>query len=257
MAEYVSTKLLDFLLADENWPAVPEERTAERLKECMFRASVAVDQDMYDKTGHHASGWAGERSGSTGIFALVTNTLVLVGNVGDSRAILIQSQGTGDNNVAACALSIDHTPSLGRERARVVAAKGRIERGRVDGTLAVTRAFGDFGYKCRAGALKEQPVTAQCEVQTWARGERDLYLLLACDGIWDVASNQLAAMRVHQNIQGSSGRDAGETTREAASGDLALACADLLTLCLHRGSRDNMTAMLVDLRQHAEGEHAK
>ena len=208
----------------------------------MVRASIAVDQEMFTLG-------CSNRSGSTGVFAVVTPVLVVVGNVGDSRAVMVHAadgvNGLPTQGITGCPLSIDHTPSLSRERARVIAAGGHVLRGRVDGTLAVTRAFGDFSYKTRPGrSLENQPVTSRCEVQAWSRGARDRYLILACDGIWDVATNSYAATRVHNHLCGmKGGHSGGPLTQE----DLEACSSDLIQQCLERGSRDNITAMVIHL----------
>ena len=64
--------------------------------------------------------------------------------------------------------------------------------GRVNGDLAVSRALGDFLYKDKVGLLpEEQAVCAQPDIKWEARNkDTDLYLVLACDGVWDVMSNQ-------------------------------------------------------------------
>jgi len=144
VAQHVSTNLLALMTRDPLWPQSPAGYDADTLTGCLTRASVAIDQAMHDlKMGARpGEPWRMDRSGSTGVFALVTQALVLVANVGDSRAIVVQVEKT---HPTCKALSVDHTPSLGRERARVLASGGMVARGRVNGTLAVSRAFGDFG----------------------------------------------------------------------------------------------------------------
>ena len=59
--------------------------------------------------------------------------------------------------------------------------------GRVDGDLAVARAFGDFNYKRRKDLPPEaQEVSCEPEVLIRERHMNDSFLLFACDGIWDV-----------------------------------------------------------------------
>lgn len=65
---------------------------------------------------------------------------------------------------------------------------------RVNGDLAVSRALGDFVYK-QSHTLppQQQQVTADPDVHVEPRiAEADEYLLLACDGIWDVFTNEEA-----------------------------------------------------------------
>lgn len=62
--------------------------------------------------------------------------------------------------------------------------------GRVDGDLAVARAFGDFTYKQREDLPPEaQEVSCEPEIRIRERKETDRVLVLACDGVWDVWSD--------------------------------------------------------------------
>lgn len=63
---------------------------------------------------------------------------------------------------------------------------------RVNGSLAVSRALGDFEYKNVEGRGPcEQLVSPEPEVSVMDRDEeRDEFLVLACDGVWDVMSNE-------------------------------------------------------------------
>lgn len=63
--------------------------------------------------------------------------------------------------------------------------------GRVNGSLNLSRAIGDMEYKqARQLPAAEQMVTAMPEVRTLELAPGHEFLLLACDGIWDVLTNQ-------------------------------------------------------------------
>ncbi|GMP54462.1 hypothetical protein CsSME_00019628 [Camellia sinensis var. sinensis] len=117
-----------------------------------------------------------------------------MGNIGDSRAIL----GSKDSNdsMVAIQLTIDLKPDLPREAERIKRCKGRVfalqdepEVPRVwlpfdDAPgLAMARAFGDF-------CLKEYGVISIPEFSHWTLTERDKFIVLASDGVWDVLSNE-------------------------------------------------------------------
>ena len=70
---------------------------------------------------------------------------LIVANVGDSRAVL--SRGG-----VAFSLSKDQTATREDEQARIEAAGGWVNKGRLNGVLAVSRAFGDVEHK----TLKEK-----------------------------------------------------------------------------------------------------
>lgn len=90
-----------------------------------------------------------ERSGSTGVVVLLTPTHIICANAGDSRAILgrKKQQKGSSNDDGVLPLSFDHKPANDVEVSRVEKDGGFVRNGRVDGDLAVSRSFGDFGYK--------------------------------------------------------------------------------------------------------------
>lgn len=63
-------------------------------------------------------------SGSTGILVLIHEANIVCANVGDSRAGIVKSEGTGEAYLEK--LSRDHTPGEPDERERVLKAGGKI-----------------------------------------------------------------------------------------------------------------------------------
>ena len=62
---------------------------------------------------------------------------------------------------------------------------------RVNGSLAVSRALGDYEYKNVEGKSQcEQLVSPEPELYVEKRTDDDQFLVLACDGIWDVMTNE-------------------------------------------------------------------
>ena len=89
--------------------------------------------------------------------------------------------------------------------------------GRVNGDLAVARAFGDFAYKQRDDLPPEaQEVSCEPEIRIRARKETDRVLVMACDGVWDVWSD-LDAFRTElcDRIVGEEGVDEPEERGKA------------------------------------------
>lgn len=75
------------------------------------------------------------------------------------------------------------TKSHPGERARITAAGGFVDFGRVNGNLALSRAIGDFEFKKNAGLPPEQQiVTAYPDVVTHEISDDDEFLVIACDG---------------------------------------------------------------------------
>eukprot|EP01061_Rhynchopus_euleeides_P013004 TRINITY_DN22817_c0_g1_i1.p1 TRINITY_DN22817_c0_g1~~TRINITY_DN22817_c0_g1_i1.p1 ORF type:complete len:664 (+),score=214.98 TRINITY_DN22817_c0_g1_i1:159-1994(+) len=130
-----------------------------------------------------------DHSGSTGstvnVVLVLDGAYLIVANAGDSRAVLCR-----DNR--ALRLSHDHKPDSPRELARIKNSGSRVCRdARVEGMLAVSRAVGDFDFK-QAGLLKaeEQAVTANPALEVFEITPADAFIVQACDGIWDVMSDE-------------------------------------------------------------------
>lgn len=69
------------------------------------------------------------------------------------------------------------------EKARITAAGGFVDFGRVNGNLALSRAIGDFEFKKSAELAPEQQiVTAYPDVVVHDLSDDDEFLVIACDG---------------------------------------------------------------------------
>ncbi len=65
---------------------------------------------------------------------------------------------------------------------------------RVNGNLNLSRAIGDLKYKGNTELPpKDQIITAQPDIMRIALTPEDTFFLLACDGVWDVMTNQVSA----------------------------------------------------------------
>lgn len=71
------------------------------------------------------------------------------------------------------------------EKARICAAGGFVDFGRVNGNLALSRAIGDFEFKKSADLSPEQQiVTAFPDVVAHTISDDDEFLVIACDGMY-------------------------------------------------------------------------
>eukprot|EP01064_Diplonema_japonicum_P029055 TRINITY_DN460_c1_g1_i1.p1 TRINITY_DN460_c1_g1~~TRINITY_DN460_c1_g1_i1.p1 ORF type:complete len:367 (+),score=71.63 TRINITY_DN460_c1_g1_i1:68-1168(+) len=130
--------------------------------------------------------------GSTGVVTLITPDDVLhCANVGDSRCVV-------SKNGEAVALSNDHKPTLTEEHDRIVKCGGFVAAGRVMGSLAMSRAFGDFTFKPQNKDPAAEMVTVVPEVISHPLTPDVEFMVVACDGIWDCCSNQEVVDYVHE-----------------------------------------------------------
>ncbi|CAD6193896.1 unnamed protein product [Caenorhabditis auriculariae] len=142
------------------------------------------------------------RSGSTAVCAILTPTHIIIANLGDSRAVLSRSQEPAFGTE-------DHKPYNDKERQRIEEAGGSVMIQRINGSLAVSRAFGDFEYKNVPGLpAVQQLVSPEPDVYVLKRNhEKDEFMVLACDGVYDVMENDELAnfvrgrLNVHTDLK--------------------------------------------------------
>lgn len=170
--------------------------------------------------------------GSTAVVSMISAAHVIIANVGDSRAVLRRNQ-------CSYRLSRDHKPDQVDEENRIRECGGRVwdfNGRRVMGLLAMTRAFGD-------DCLKNFGITAKPEVTIIPRSDEDEFLILACDGLWDVVSDDEACELVERCFRRADERDA------PAVSACRVAASVLFRAAFAKGSNDNISVVVVDLRQ--------
>lgn len=86
------------------------------------------------------------------------------------------------------------------EKARITAAGGFVDFGRVNGNLALSRAIGDFEFKKSAELAPEQQiVTAYPDVVVHDLSDDDEFLVIACDGM--VIACVCRTLVMHTNVR--------------------------------------------------------
>ncbi|CDY46639.1 BnaA07g10570D [Brassica napus] len=159
------------------------------------------------------------RGGSTAVTAILINGRKLwIANVGDSRAVLYRGGKTMQ-------MSTDHEPRA--ERSSIEDRGGFVSNlpgdvPRVNGQLAVSRAFGDKGLKTH---LSSEPDIKHANVDS----QTDI-LVLASDGIWKVMTNE-EAMEIAKRVK-----------------DPLKAAKELTAEALRRESKDDISCVVVRFR---------
>jgi len=193
----------------------------------LFNSFLDVDKKLAEveefKTGK-------DFSGTTVNLAMICEEQIVCANAGDTRCVVSKDQKAID-------LSQDHKPSHSEERERIIRAGGHVTNGRVNGLHGVARSLGDFGYK--EGCLDDvnkQLVTCKPDVLVYpSEISEDEFVLICCDGVWDVLTSQEAVTFIHECL----------IVKKIP--DLQTCLDMLLDHCLDKGSNDNMTAAIIAL----------
>jgi len=192
-------------------------------KKIIRKKFLELDDDLGDRT-----------SGSTACVLMVNSTKeeqghhVIVGNLGDSRSFICSY----DSPNFRC-LTTDHKPSLPEEEARIAEAGAQVFRNRVNASLAVSRAFGDTPFKDNPDLPKHKQKVISVPDVSHVYLKDDEFLFICCDGIFEAFSNEGTMEYLRSRLK--------------ESRDITSILSDLLSAVLKGGSRDNMSAMIVQL----------
>lgn len=187
-------------------------------------------------------------SGTTAVTIIMQGEDLIVSNLGDSRAIL----GTISDNdeLIAVQLTNDLKPNLPDEAERILKCNGRIHAlewepslqrvwlPKVDiPGLAMTRCFGDFG-------IKSFGIIATPQISYHHITNKDHFLVLATDGVWDVLTNEQVAGIVW-----------AVTTEEKAAKAVADAAVSAWKHKYPSSKMDDCTVVCVFLQESRPSQH--
>ncbi|XP_043195083.1 protein phosphatase 1B-like [Amphibalanus amphitrite] len=227
VSAFCSQTLLSHILQSEQMSpetlrqlAGDETALAESVRSGLVSGFLRLDERMRSEPDVET-----DKSGSTAVCALVSPTHVFVANCGDSRALMCRR--------GEIALSTtDHKPINPGEKERIEKAGGNVMIQRVNGSLAVSRALGDYDYKNVSGKGQcEQLVSPEPEVYVEKRQADDEFLVLACDGVWDVFDNTDLCQFVRSRLRVTDKLD--EVVNQ------------ILDTCFYKGSKDNMSTVVI------------
>ncbi|EEF44394.1 probable protein phosphatase 2C 58 [Ricinus communis] len=202
VASYLQNHLFDNILKEPDFWTDTES--------AIRRAYHTTDDEILEKAFVLGKG------GSTAVTAILINgQKLVVANVGDSRAVICK-------NGVAKQLSVDHEPS--KEKNMIESRGGFVSNlpgdvPRVDGQLAVARAFGDKSLKIH---LSSEPDITEERI-----GDDAEFVILASDGVWKVMSNQ----------------DAMDSIKDIK--DAQLAAKRVIEEAVSRKSKDDISCIVV------------
>jgi serine/threonine protein phosphatase PrpC len=206
-AEYAAATLT------QNFKTNKAQTTTEKL----IKAFETTDKNFL--TGYQ---FQKDDSGTTAVVAVVNRATkkITIAHAGDSRALLIR-------NGRKMHATQDHKPNTPEEKQRIEQAKGQVYYWgcwRVNG-LAVSRSIGDRNHK-KVGVIAT-PDTYEIDTQ---KGD---IVVLACDGVFDVMSNQEVVNFVNKKF------DQQENPTSIARA--------LVSEAYNKNSRDNISALIVQI----------
>ena len=143
---------------------------------------------------------------------------------------VLYTSNVGDLRIVLCRLghpyrlSYDHKATDLNEIERIKNARGLVMKNRVNGVLAVSRSLGDSYMKDLVIGV---PFTTATEIT-----QNDEFMILACDGVWDVISDAAACKTVSQVLHES-------------NNNAQLAALRLCQQAIDNSTTDNVTVMVV------------
>ncbi|XP_074267575.1 putative protein phosphatase 2C 49 [Silene latifolia] len=203
-AAYVSQNMTRLFFQDSGFLESSELENIldQGVENCLRRAFQLADLALAEDCTISTS------TGTTALTALLLGRVLVVANAGDCRAVLCRKGEAID-------MSKDHRPTCPSEKRRVEEAGGYVEDGYVNGVLSVSRALGDWDLKLPKGSTS--PLIAEPEVKQVILTEEDEFLIIGCDGVWDVMSSQQAVSIVRRGLRRHNDPEqcAKEVVREA------------------------------------------
>jgi len=251
-AHYLRDTLMDAVAQSSQFPhdvSAALEEAFHRTDRSFGAKFAAGELDASGATAVCVTFWGDER--------------YFIANTGDCRAVL-------SRRGRSIELTTDHKPDAPKERERIKACGGFIEDGYINGMLGCSRAFGDYHFESLkpwhdvdidVDSQERQPLSSTPESEEAAPApapevaaarnpssgpltcapdvfvqdidiEEDEFIVLACDGLWDVFSSNNCIEYTRQRLR--------------VHNDAALAARELVDeAVVRRNATDNVTAIVV------------
>lgn len=181
VASYVGTNLPDAVLDAGllTYELAPPASRAKSFRTAVLAGFQAMDKRVLEEC--KLQGWI---DGAACVAAWIVGDTVVLANIGDAKGVLARvPEGITETQTVAepkaITLTQEHKAILAAERARISRSGGQVVNGRLEGKIEISRSFGDLQYK-KSGMIAKPDVTI-FDLTT-----RDQFLLLGCDGFWNV-----------------------------------------------------------------------
>lgn len=212
-AAFVRENLLTYILEDAAFPSAAQKAVKQAFlrTDQAFAEACQVDDRLC--------------SGTTALAVLILGRKLLVANAGDCRAVLCKGGKAID-------LSTDHKACSVLERRRIEDSGGFVDSfGYLNGELTVARALGDWHIDGLKYLGVDGPLTAVPEMHEYSLSEDDEFLIIGCDGLWDVFTSENAIDFARRRLQ--------------LHNDPQLCSKELVKEALRRDTSDNLTVLMV------------
>lgn len=188
LIKFFVNKKIEFPLKNEQviqiYEYINKELREKFAKETLHTGSTAIIVIEFEKKINEKNILKGDSINNT--TQITQNKYLNILNSGDSRCVICR-----DN--IAIALTNDHKPNWPFEKRRIESLGGKIKFDGFDfrvGDLSVSRAFGDFDNKF---------ITSLPDMYKYKLNLHDKFIIIACDGLWDVMSNHDAVNFILDN----------------------------------------------------------
>jgi serine/threonine protein phosphatase PrpC len=193
-----------------------------------------------------------DMSGTTATFSVVKKIdnqyYVSICNIGDSFTLVLKKQKNDneenmEQNMNLSFTSKEHKPSDDDERERIVRYGGQVLMNRVNGGLAVSRAFGDRDYKKGSESNPNGSLVISVPDVTDVMCDEGDVIVHICDGITERNTIDEIVKLISDNIDNHK--------------DLAVLCSVVCIEALKSGSTDNLSCMILKLGDYSGQQYAQ
>ena len=222
-------------------------------KESIKEAINEVEDKFLKNESLDEKGEIKDQSGSCGIMAMIQKNKCIIANVGDSRLVMYKK-----NSLSFC--TEDHKPGTKTEKERITNAGGKIyqtpslfplyQNGKeieipwrvLPGRLSVSRTFGDIEAKDPKFGGNKNVVVALPDITEIELNDEFNLIVLGCDGIFDVLSNEEVLECVKIVLKEKNVKDMKELNISELCGDFA---AMIIKSALAKDSFDNVSCIVI------------
>jgi len=182
-------QVVDFVTRGLHEFVLRELRKTSSVPDALLQAFSATDEEMVRRNI--------TSSGCTACCCLLQeergSRVIYTAHLGDSRAVM--ARGGAATRLTSMT---DHKATDPLEGMRVIEAGGQIID-RVNGMLAMTRALGD--HMLKMPVLPNDVVSNVPDITSTDLSPQDTFVIIACDGLWDVVADQQAVELVLESMR--------------------------------------------------------